>query len=45
MIPGWIFDGAKIWDWNKGIYILMWACIIACGVFHFGLFYGAFTLD
>ncbi|MCK5560286.1 MAG: M50 family metallopeptidase [Thermoplasmata archaeon] len=44
MIPGWIFDGAKIWRWDKGIYFGMWGAIIALGVFHFGLYWGLITL-
>jgi len=39
MIPGWIFDGAKIWRWNIGIYLVMWVFIIILAVFHFGIFY------
>lgn len=39
MIPGWIFDGAKIWRWNIGIYFVMWVFIIILAIFHFGIFY------
>lgn len=44
MIPGWIFDGAKIWRWDKAIYLGMWVVIIALGVFHAGLAWGFITL-
>jgi Zn-dependent protease len=38
MIPGWIFDGAKIWAWNKVLYAGMWVAIIALGLFFYGVF-------
>lgn len=32
MIPFWMFDGKKIWDWNKFVWILM---VIICVIFVF----------
>jgi Zn-dependent protease len=35
MIPGWIFDGAKIWKWDKSIYFGMWVAIIGLVIIYF----------
>jgi len=44
MIPGWIFDGAKIWRWNVGIYIIMWIFIIGFAVLHYEVRYGGLNI-
>jgi Zn-dependent protease len=32
MMPFWIFDGAKVWKWNAGVYICLLALLIVLGV-------------
>lgn len=44
MIPGWIFDGAKIWRWDKGLYVVMWILIVGLAIFYVETAYHLFNL-